>query len=588
MKRHLFVTTSIWAACLVLATSSNAITILSGPTFTPATNAPLAGTLQLTTDVNSRISIQVSDGSNSWARGFFDYTNNHTVTLLGFKAGRTNQIVVTVHDRLRNTYTATQALNFVTTNLPANFPKSVVWTSIPSQMEPGYTLFLISGVGRYMTMVDNSGQVVWYSPAPSASSYDVRQLSDGNLFTETSSLEEINMLGQVVRVWSPPSGYPVNVHEGDPTAHGTILYLSDVSTSITNFPATVVTNPVLHTVNVDDNPVVEISATNSALLNHWSPITLLNIPTRVTYLTVEQPGAYGVDNIHANAVIESTNDNCLIQSLRNQNCVYKFSRDTGQLKWVLGSPDNWSTNVQPYLLTPVGTPFSWQWGQHAPELTPQGTLLMFDNGIDRANPFNPPWGDQTNFSRAVEYSIDETNMTVTQVWDSTAAGTNVFYSTVMGDADWQPNTQNILVTYAYISYVNGAHPSPYSANAAMSRIVEMTHDPVPQIVFDLAFFDYTNTSPTYAGNYCYRAYRVPDLYAHPVLPVTDLMLSLSNSTALLQFSADPARTNSIQVSTNLMNWSTLAMPQSSNIGEYDFLDPNSSQMGTRFYRVLTQ
>jgi arylsulfate sulfotransferase len=586
--KHASVVIYLLAACLVLATSSNAITILSGPTFTPANSAPLAGTLQLTTDVASRISIQVSDGSNSWVRGFFDYTNNHSVTLLGFKAGRTNQIVVTVHDRMRNTYTATQALNFVTTNLPANFSKSVVWTSIPSRMEPGYTLFLISGVGHYMTMVDNSGQVVWYSPASSAS-YDLRQLSDGNLFTETSILEEINMLGQVVRTWAPPSGYPVNVHEGDPTAHGTILYLSDVSRSVTNFPATVVTNPVLHTVNVDDNPVVEISATNGALLNAWSPITLLNNPTRVTYLTYEFGTPFGVDNIHANAVIESTNDNCLIESLRDQNCVYKFSRDTGQLKWVLGSPDNWNANVQPYLLTPVGTRFEWNWAQHAPELTPQGTLLLFNNGNDRANPFNPIiWGDQTNFSCAVEYSINETNMTVSQVWDSSAAGTNFFVSQVMGKAQWLPVQTNVLVTYSYITYVNGVHPSPYAPNAMMARFVEMTHDPVPQIVFDLAFFDYTNTSPSYAGEYCYRAYRVPDLYAHPVLPVTDLALSLSNSTALLRFSGDPARTNSIQASTDLVNWSTLPTPVPNAIGEYDFLDPNSGQKGTRFYRVLTQ
>jgi len=583
-----FVTASLVATSLTVCQWSQAITILSGPTFTPAASAPLAGRLQLTTDVGSRVVVQVNDGSNSWERDYFDYTNNHTETLLGFKAGRTNQIVVTVIDHQRNTYTATQALNFVTAALPSNFPKSVVWTNNPSRMEPGYTLFLVSGVGRYMTMMDNSGQVVWYSPAPSASSFDLRQLPDGDLFTETSSLEEINMLGQVVRTWAPPAGYPVNVHEGDPTDHGTILYLSDVSTSVANFPASIVTNPVLHTVNVDDVPVVEISTNNSALLNHWSPIALLNNPDRVSYLTYEFSTAYGVDNIHGNCVIESTNDNCLIESLRNQNCVYKFSRATGQLKWVLGSPDNWNTNVQPYLLTPVGMPFEWNWGQHAPSLTPQGTVLLFDNGNKRANPFNPPWGDQTNFSCAVEYSIDETNMTVTQVWDSTAASTNRFFSEVMGSAKMLPVTQNVLICYAWITYVNGAHPSPYAPNATMARIQEMTHDPVPQLVFDLAFFDYTNTSSTYAGDYIYRAYRVPDLYTHPLLPVADLALSISNGTPLLQFTADPANTYSIQASTDLVNWSTISTPEPGNFGEYDFLDTGANQTVARFYRVVTQ
>jgi len=60
----------------------------------------------------------------------------------------------------------------------------------------------------------------------------------------------------------------------------------------------------------------------------------------------------------------------------------------------------------------------------------------------------------------------------------------------------------------------------------MSRLVEYTHDPVPQVVFDLSFFDYTNTSASYKGYSCYRSYRIHDLYAHPAVPVADLAIDL--------------------------------------------------------------
>jgi len=369
-----FVMASLMAAILTVSPWSRAITILSGPSFTPATNAPLAGLLQLTTDVDSRVSVLVSDGTDIWERDFYDYATTHSVPLLGFKPDRTNQILVTVYDEHRNAYTAPQLLTSVTAPLPTNFPSWTVLTSEPDAMEPGYTLFIIqSGPYCYIIVMDNSGEVVWYAPWTHNDS-DVRQLDNGDLFIEqqnpSNKFLEINMLGDTVNTWDAPAGYPVNPHEGLVTEHGTIMYLSDASQSVSNFPSNDTdSNAPLKTVNIDDNPVVEISFTNSALLHTWSPLNLLD-PTRVTYLTYEYPSAYGVDNEHANAILEDTNDNSIIVSLRDQNAVFKFSRSTGQLKWILGPPANWGTNWQPYLFTPVGTPFDWNYGQHAPELTP--------------------------------------------------------------------------------------------------------------------------------------------------------------------------------------------------------------------------
>ncbi len=593
------VLTWLIAVILTVPRWSHAVIILSGPSFALATNAPLAGRLQLTTDVNSRIGVLVSDGTDIWEKDFYDYTTNHSVPLLGFKPNRTNQILVTVYDNERNAYTAPQLLTLVTAPLPADFPVYHVLTSEPGQMEPGYMLFMVANragtTNNYITIMDSSGNVVWYRRTVLSTDNEARQLDDGDLFLEQQSpsnnFVEINMLGEIVRTWNPPKGYPVNAHEGIITDHGTILYLSDVSHSVSNFPSSTASNAPLRTVNSDDNPVVEISATNAALLNVWSPLALLD-PTRVTYLTygIASGSPDGVDSEHANALVDDTNDNSIIVSLRNQNAVYKFYRSTGQLKWILGPPGLWGADWQPYLLTPVGEPFNWNYGQHAPELTPQGTLLVYNDNNYQASPYDPPVADQNNYSSAVEYRIDETDMVVSEVWNSSwQTNQDRLFTPYVGRVQWLPQTRNVLATYGAVSYINGVRPDSHATNATVVRIIEYTHDPVPDVVFDVSFFDYNNTSTGYGGVFCYRAYQIPDLYVHPAEPVADLIVNSENQIPILEFSADPTRNYLIQASTDLRNWTTLGTPlPEGGPGEYDFEDLNANQFTTRFYRVVTE
>jgi arylsulfate sulfotransferase len=589
----------IAVACLVSVSGAWAVTILSGPSFTPATNAPLAGLLQLTTDVDSRISVLASDGTDVWERDFYDFSTTHSVPLLGFKPGQTNQILVTVYDKDRNAATASQLLTFITAALPTNFPTYTVLTNTPDQMEPGYMLFVIdraySKTGDYVTILDNDGNVVWYSPVPTTGfSYaDVRQLDNGDLFLQLASPSnefiEINMLGEIVRTWQPPAQYPINNHEGVFTTHGTILYLSDVAEVVSNFPTSdTVSNPTLKTVTVDDNPIVEISTTNSALLNAWSPLTNgLIDPTRVTYLTYGEftSSSPTVDNEHANALVDDTNDNSILVSMRNQNAIFKFSRSTGQLKWILGPHALWGMDWQQYLLTPVGAPFDWNYGQHAPEITPEGTLLVFNDNPYQASPYDSWVADQDNHSSAVEYYIDETNMTVSEVWNS-AWQTNQdrLYAPIVGRVQWLPKTRNIFVTYGYVTYMNGV-----ATHGVMARLVEYTHEPVPKILYAVSFAYDGSVNSSSSGYYTYRAYQIPHLYSHLAEPVTDLAVHDANRIPVLEFSADPTHNYQVQASTDLRHWASVGSPlQEGGIGEYDFQDLNAGQINARFYRVVTQ
>ena len=48
---------------------------------------------------------------------------------------------------------------------------------------------------------------------------------------------------------------------------------------------------------------------------------------------------------------------------------------------------------------------------------------------------------------AVEYEIDETAMTARQLWQSETMGPQRAISIAMGDVDWLPETENVLVAY---------------------------------------------------------------------------------------------------------------------------------------------
>src|SRR6185369_14053779 len=112
-------------------------------------------------------------------RHFYEYATTHSLSLYGFKPGQTNYLTVTVHDRFRNEATNAQPLIVSTVPLPSDFPKLTLLKNQPEKMEPGYTLFRLvnqSNSQAYLVIVDQSGEVVWYSGRQST--LDVRQLEN--------------------------------------------------------------------------------------------------------------------------------------------------------------------------------------------------------------------------------------------------------------------------------------------------------------------------------------------------------------------------------------------------------------------------
>jgi arylsulfate sulfotransferase len=173
------------------------------------------------------------------------------------------------------------------------------------------------------------------------------------------------------------------------------------------------------------------------------------------------------DWLHMNGLYFNPKDSTIIMSGKNQGLVKITWND--ELKWILGRKKGWKKsgrnnngkNLMPFLLTSMDSngntysndiqqgnksapDFDFPWGQHAPEILPNGNLIVFDNGARRNI------GEENNYSRAVEYNINEDQKTITQVWQYGKERGNAFYSIIVGDVDYLPVTKNILVTSGYI------------------------------------------------------------------------------------------------------------------------------------------
>jgi arylsulfate sulfotransferase len=508
----------------IISSFAWSVQITQGPTLTmnPNSITPLAGAVQLTTDVPARVTLSISNSTESWSREFAQFQTEHYLPVLGLKPDNTYSIEITVTDETDQSETSSPALDVETEPLPADFPTISVLTSDPTRMEPGYTLidkiartppgvpedrFPDGTLTTYSIILDSTGEVVWYS---TLGSRNMKQLPNGNLaYTSNRHLIEGDLLGNEIQSISLQSA--LAHHDVVMTTHGTILTLHSEVVFVEDYP-TSYTDPNAPTIstNIRDNPVVELSL-DGQLLNKWYLTDLID-PTRLAYgsLYILPRDTDVYDWAHANAVFHDPSDDSITTSIRHQDAVIKFSRTTGELIWILANHNNWPPELHPYLLTPVGEAFEWQYHQHAHMVTPSGTLLLFDNGNSRATPFDGTvrLESSENYSRAVEYEIDEDNMEVAQIWEYGAQADPIYYSPSVGDADPMKNTGNVLITHGSVSYVGGLPSESHGMGKSHIRVVEVNHNTPAEKVFEVAIYNSTYNSILAS----YRSERIPDLY----------------------------------------------------------------------------
>ncbi|NNE03693.1 MAG: aryl-sulfate sulfotransferase, partial [Eudoraea sp.] len=173
------------------------------------------------------------------------------------------------------------------------------------------------------------------------------------------------------------------------------------------------------------------------------------------------------DWLHMNGLAFDEQDNSIIVSGKNQGLVKISWNNT--LQWILAPQKNWGKSgrdgkgfeTAPYLLNAIDAEgnlypkaiqdgieshdlFDFSWGTHAPELMPNGNLLVFDNGTYRN------YENNSKYSRAVEYNINEEDKKVAQIWQYGKERKEDFFSTIVSDVDYLSKSNTVLVTSGYI------------------------------------------------------------------------------------------------------------------------------------------
>ena len=434
----------------------------------PSEIAPLTATLTFSTTEESQVRVQVL-GAEPAVYEPQALAVDHHLPVLGLYPGVENQIEVRV--TIPDSVYAADTIRVEAPPLPDFFPGVQVSSVNESLMEPGWTASAMfigdAGVFRpYPIMFDSDGIIRWYLDLSFVTNptLTVERLSNGNMLAgDGHDLYEYDMLGTQVNHWNIP-GYAVH-HDFVETPDGNLIIAVDKVGLAT----------------IEDH-MIEFDPVSGAVVHEWDLREALDVD-RFDWQVNEQ------DWLHVNAVVYDAMDDALVISGRNQ-AVFKVTRNN-ELVWILAPHRGWGkagingdgAETSDFLLTAVdqgGQPFGdavqmgdtepddfgWSWGQHAPLFLPNGNLFLFDNGLNRV--FSP---DPPAYSRGVEYLVDESAMTVRQVWQYGKERGNEFYSFIISDVDYLPTTGNRLIMPGIIDPGVNPHALVTEVTTGSSQVV---------------------------------------------------------------------------------------------------------------------
>jgi len=508
----------------------------------PNPAVPLAAILRVTSDRQTVLTINIDDGERQWSVTPTDVLSaNHEVPVLGMRSGRLHTITATLQDA-SGKQTDSEAMTFRTPPLPDSFPTPRITVHKPEAMEPGVTIFNVNGRwgpdGKQAPanfapaiIVDDEGEIIWYYLPGVHKVHDIRRMPNGHFIYEvwpgTDGMIEIDMLGNIIRRWHftgtaknvAAGSIPVETdsfhHDYAELPNGNFLLLSTENRVIDDwYTSETEAMAPRAAANVIGDVVIEMTQAGE-VLREWKLHDIID-PYRIGYRSLREDfwrrhydgvvaGAVH-DWTHGNAIIYEEDDNAFVMSLPYQDAVVKISMDSGELVWILGNHDNWREPWSDKLLSPVGD-VEWSYKHHAISHTENGTYLLYDNGVARATPFDAGMPLVDSYTRAVEYSVNEETMEVSQVWVY-GPEDEPFYARYLGDVDWQPQTDNILITIgAQETGADGMNAPPGGPDTQRwARLVEVTHEQPAEKVWEMRLQEDDS------GWSIYRSERLPGVY----------------------------------------------------------------------------
>ena len=392
----------------------------------------------------------------------------------------------------------------------SRLPPHRVESCIPERREPGMMVFNVRPGG----VADLTGDVGWIIGVDQAGNFplnlkfdtpaqDSCVLANGNLMfslTGASQIKEVTRSGEQVRQWhvagkwkdrTPPSGsieidIPLTHHRISIFPNGNFLLLSAELREFPDWPQSDDDpNAPRGTARVVGDVILEVSPAG-AIVNQWRMLDLMD-PYRLCYGSCsgywQRRGFPGSNDwCHANAVTYDATDDSILVSLRTQDCIVKFGRESGELKWILGDHGNWRSPWSDKLLKPAGN-LAWQYHQHDCSVTPTGSIMCFDNGNFRATPPNKKMPAAESYSRIVEFAIDEATMTVRQIWTYGEDESERLFGCYQGGAYRLPQTGNTFINYGGVCTIDGLPTGNNNEGFCRARLMEVT--PEKEIVFDM-------------------------------------------------------------------------------------------------------
>jgi hypothetical protein len=390
---------------------------------------------------------------------------------------------------------------------------------VASKREPGTIYFTTRPGGAgvraqygWLIGIGGDGQIV-LNKKFQGTSQDLRCLPSGNiLFSQSAQglLYEVGADGATHRIWhsrdkwaglTPPAGsveLPINQlhHTVNVLPDGNFLILDAEQRDYEGWPtSTTDRDAPRQKSSIVGDVIKEVTQAGQLVREH----RLLDIldPYRITHGSMETywhklgfPGAH--DWSHANAIAYDAADDCLVISVRHQDCIVKLGRKNGRIRWILGNPSEWSAPWTQHLLQPEGD-LRWQFHQHDCSAPAPNRVLCFDNGNFRAGAYQPPLQPAQNFSRAVEFEVDEAGRKVRQVWVFGEFTTPRVFACYQGGARRLPRTGNTILTFGGICLRDGTPAGSNVGSWGYARILEVTPD--KEVVLDIEINDEASESP---------------------------------------------------------------------------------------------
>jgi len=415
--------------------------------------------LRWTTDAPATSRVEFGEGdSPSFFLEDAELVTEHELLVYGLRAERTYDLhAVSVSED--GTEARAEPVQFTTEPVPFETLVFDLGTHDPTRAQPGWTLgnvVLADGLcPAVAAMYDMDGEMVWY-----------HRLGDelGRADVVTQLVDESTVL--------IGAGVPCGMHTIEVDLSGEVVWEGPVQADTGIFDAGQ-THHVFEKLpggsyltlyyEHDDDSYDRIVEMDSDLQTLWEWRGIDHLPEQMEYYT------------WGNGVVLDEDEGTMLYNSREYNAVVKLDRTDGEVLWTFGANFDDFT-----MLTEHDDP--WPEGAHAPELTPDGNLLLYDNGYPNREE-----------SRVVEYALDEDSMTAELIWE--------YPGTLAEDYWFTPSWGNVNLLDSGNLLVNAS--SKYGEEGR-TRIFEVTRE--GEIVHELI-----SAMSEERGAGAFKATRIPAL-----------------------------------------------------------------------------